>query len=69
MTLRLEVCKVPKPVVTTWLQHIRNPAYPILPEGHYVSTGESTYIDGELTELHLYHSPDGNCYLTVDPRN
>lgn len=67
MTLRLEIMEVPKPVVTTWLRELRNPKYPVLPEGHFVSIQQSTYIDGELTELYLYHSPDGNCYVTVDP--
>ncbi len=67
MALRLEILEIPKPVVTTWLGELRNPNYPVLPEGHYVSIQQSMYIDGELTELYLYHSPDGRCYVTVNP--
>lgn len=67
MALRNEICEIPKPVVTTWLRELRNPKYPVLPQGEYCPVNEATYIDGELVELFLYHSPDGKCYLTTNP--
>jgi hypothetical protein len=65
MALRNEICEIPAVAAWGWAME---KAGKMPQQGDWVSVGESVYIDGELTELHIYYSSDGSYYLTTDPR-
>lgn len=66
MALRNEICEIPDVAAQIWAIE---KAGKTPQKGRWVSVGESSYIDGKLTELHIYQAVDGTYYLTTNPHN